>query len=180
MFPIQTVAAFDSFLVSLGLRFEAVAVGGSALALLGVTNRQTRDLDILDPLLPEEISEAARGFARQLRDTGLSLADDWLNNGPSQLKDVLPPGWEARLQVVFQGQALLLKALGRSDLLKTKLFALCDRGTDLVDCVALGPTSQELEEALPWLVVQDAHPDWPAHVAAVLDDLGGRLVHGVQ
>lgn len=68
---------------------------------------------------------------------------------------------------------------GRTDLLKTKLFALCDRGTDLLDCVALAPTAAELTEALPWVAFQDANPDWPAHVAATLADLGRRLGHGL-
>ena len=73
----------------------------------------------------------------------------------------------------------MLHSLGRADLLKTKLFALCDRGTDLPDCVALAPTAAELAEALPWVAFQDANPDWPAHVAATLADLGRRLGHGV-
>ena len=119
-------------------------MGGSALALLGITDRQTRDFDILHPELPTEIAEAAREFAAHLRGEGVELADDWLNNGPMQLADVLPRGWRLRL--------------GRADLLKTKLFALCDRGTDLADCIAMAPTVVELKEAEPWLSEQDANP----------------------
>ncbi|HEX7842490.1 MAG TPA: DUF6036 family nucleotidyltransferase [Kofleriaceae bacterium] len=33
-------------MVALELRLEAVVIGGSAFALLGVTTRQTRDFDI--------------------------------------------------------------------------------------------------------------------------------------
>jgi hypothetical protein len=65
------------------------------------------------------------------------------------------------------------------DLLRSKLFALCDRGTDLPDCVALAPTPDEIAVILPWLEQQDANPDWPAHVGATLHDLAGRLDHGV-
>ena len=83
------------------------------------------------------------------------------------------------MQPAFAGRALVLTTLGRADLLKTKLFALCDRGSDLADCVAKAPTSDELTEALPWVSSQDAHPGWPAHVAATLADLRRRLGHGV-
>jgi N-acetylglucosamine-6-phosphate deacetylase len=72
----------------------------------------------------------------------------------------------------------VLSTLGRADLLKTKLFALCDRGTDLSDCVALAPTAAELDEAVLWLAEQDANPG-PAHVNATSADLTRRLGHGV-
>lgn len=179
MFPRLTIEAFDEHLVRLGLRFEAVVIGGSALALLGVVARQTRDVDILAPALPREIAEAAHAFARQQRAAGIDLFDDWLNNGAIQLGAVLPPKWRERVQPAFAGRALVLTTLGRADLLKTKLFALCDRGSDLADCVALEPTTEEVAEALPWVSSQDAHPGWPAHVAATLADLQRRLGHGV-
>ncbi|MEZ4269745.1 MAG: DUF6036 family nucleotidyltransferase [Myxococcota bacterium] len=177
--PRPTVEAFDAWLRDRALCLEAIVVGGSALALLGITDRQTRDVDVLDPALPEEIAQASRDFAAHFRREGVGLADDWLNNGPIQLAAVLPPGWRLRVRPVFEGAALRLTTLGRPDLLKTKLFALCDRGTDLVDCLALAPTAAELADAQPWLVQQDANPMWPAHVSATLDDLRGRLGHGV-
>jgi hypothetical protein len=179
VFPRPTIEAFDAWLAARALRFEATVVGGSALALLGVTDRQTRDFDILHPELPDEIAAAAREFAAHLRGDGDALADDWLNNGPIKLADILPEGWRLRVRVAFEGDALYLTTLGRADLLKTKLFALCDRGTDLADCVALSPTAEELEEAQPWLAEQDAHPLWPDHVRATLEDLQGRIGHGV-
>jgi hypothetical protein len=179
MLPRPTIEAFDRHLAALGLRLEAVVIGGSALALLGVTTRQTRDFDILAPVLPREIAEAAREFARAQRSLGIDLVDDWLNNGPMQVGDVLPKAWQLRTRPVFEGRALVLTTLGREDLLKTKLFALCDRGIDLLDCVALAPTAAELEEAVSWLAGQDANPDWPAHVDATIADLSRRLGHGV-
>lgn len=179
MLPRPTIEAFDAYLAERGLRLEAIIVGGSALALLGVTDRHTRDVDILHPELPLAIVQAARGFAEQSRRDGVPLADDWLNNGPIQLGDVLPAAWRLRVQPAFVGRALMLTALGRADLLKTKLFALCDRGTDLGDCVALAPAADELDDAEPWVAKQDANPQWPEHVRATLDDLRRRLGHGV-
>ncbi len=179
MLPLPTVEAFERHLAGLELRFETVVIGGSALALLGVTTRQTRDFDILAPEIPAAITEAARSFAKAQRSLGNVLVDDWLNNGPMQLAEILPPGWELRVRMAFEGQALVLRTLGRDDLLKTKLFALSDRGTDLADCVALGPTAAELEAARHWLEAQDGNPDWPAHVRTTLEDLARRLGHGV-
>lgn len=177
--PRPTIEAFDAWLATRTLRFDAIVVGGSALALLGVIDRQTRDFDILDPEVPNVIARAAREFAAHLRGTGVELADDWLNNGPIQLRDVLREGWQLRTRALFVGNALILTTLGRPDLLATKLFALCDRGTDLSDCLALAPTAAELADTEPWLVTQDTNPIWPEHVRATLDDLRRRLGHGL-
>ncbi|TXD37903.1 hypothetical protein FRC96_08035 [Lujinxingia vulgaris] len=93
MLPRPTIEAFDIWLADRSLRLDAIVIGGSALALLGVTNRQTRDFDILHPELPEAINSAAREFASHLRREDVELSDDWLNNGPMQLAEVLPNGW---------------------------------------------------------------------------------------
>jgi hypothetical protein len=152
-------------------------VGGSALVLLGVIGRQTRDFDILHPELPDEIAQAAREFAASMREKGMELTDEWLNNGPMQLSGILPEGWALRLRPIFEGRVLRLSTLGRADLLCTKLFALCDRGTDLADCIALLPTIGELAGIEHWLIQQDANPMWPEHVRSTLDDLRRRLGH---
>jgi len=178
MDPRTTLTAFDRYLADRGLALEAVVVGGAALNLLGVVSRQTRDCDILHPMLPPEVVAAAQAFAAEVRAGGGALRDEWLNNGPSQLGQLLPAGWELRLQEAFRGQAVVLRTLHRSDLLKAKLFALCDRGLDLPDCVALAPTPAELAEAITWLEPQDLHPGWPAHVRTTIGDLARRLGHG--
>ena len=152
---------------------------GAALNLLGVVVRPTKDCDVLHPELPEEIKAAAQAFAAETRPDGEALDDDWLNNGPAALAQQLPPAWEERVQTVFIGVAIQLRCLGREDLLCTKLFALCDRGLDLADCLALAPTAGELASLLPWIEKQDLNPHWPAHVRATLADLGKRLGHAV-
>lgn len=160
----EIITRFDQYLFAKELRFEAVAIGGAALNLLGVVARPTKDCDILCPAIPAEIAEASRSFAIELRREGGLLQDDWLNNGPVSLADHLQPGWEDRLQPLFAGKAIHLRSLHRSDLLCAKLFALCDRGIDLGDCMALAPTSDELITVFSWLEHQDANPGWPAHV----------------
>lgn len=179
MHPLPTIERFDAWLAERSLRLDAVVIGGSALALLGVTDRQTRDVDILHPELPAEVSRAASEFAAVLRSEGVELGDDWLNNGPIQLAKELPEGWRLRMRVAFDGAALRLTSLGPADLLKSKLFALCDRGTDLVDCIALRLTAIELDDAEPCLAARDQNPMWPDHVRATLADLRARLGHGL-
>jgi hypothetical protein len=150
--PRETLIAFDQYLADRSLRLEAIVIGGAALNLLGVVSRPTNDCHILHPALSREI---ARSGAR-LRSRGSD-----------------------RLQTVFSGQALFLRCLGRDDLIRSKLFALCDRGLDLPDCVALAPTPDELAGILPWLERQDANPERPAHVRATLADVARRLGHAV-
>jgi hypothetical protein len=179
MNPKETIPAFDAFLAAEGLRFEGVVIGGTALGLLGVITRHTRDCDILHPELPADIAQAALRFAQAQRLLGDTLNDDWLNNGPASLMRDLPQGWAARLVPAFVGKAMTLSCLGRLDLLRSKLFALCDRGIDLPDCLALAPTSSELAELEPWLAERDSNPQWTAHVREVLGDLGRRVGLGV-
>ncbi len=47
MWPIETIEAFDLFLRDRGLRFDGVVIGGTALSLLGIVSRPTKDVDIL-------------------------------------------------------------------------------------------------------------------------------------
>jgi hypothetical protein len=63
--------------------------------------------------------------------------------------------------------------------LRSKIFALCDRGIDIGDCVAMSPSRVELDEILPWLEEKDGNPKWPDHVRQVVDDLRTGLGHGV-
>ena len=127
--------------------------------LLGVILRPTKDCDVLWPALPPEVASAGREFAKERRRSGETLDDHWLNDGPSSLTRELPSGWRDRLQTAWVGRAIELRTLGRIDLLRSKLFALCDRAIDLPDCLALAPTRAELEAILAWLEQRDLDPD---------------------
>lgn len=175
MSPVEIIEAFDRFLLKKKLSFKGIVIGGAALNLLGVISRETRDCDILDPVIPKDILTAAVEFSK----TQQGIDCQWLNNGPDSLKTNLPKGWKKRIQPLFSGEALHLETLGRSDLLKTKLYAYCDRDTDLSDCLALKPTRQELLEALPWVQFQDANPKWPQHVQSRFGELATRLGYGL-
>lgn len=166
---------FDAFLCRRGLRFEGVVIGGAALTAGGIVQRATRDVDCLAPPVPEAVKEAARAFVRDRPETGLDA--EWLNNGPADLAEDLPRGWRERTIPLFEGTALRLRTLGRLDLLRTKLFAYCDRQQDFNDCVALAPTAGELAECRPWVEARDGHPGWPGHVAISFRALQERMGH---
>jgi len=159
----KVILEFDKYLTSKALNFEAIIIGGAALNILDISSRKTKDVDCLDPTIPKEIKNASKEFAKQRID--LEIGIDWLNNGPESLKTDLPNGWRLRTRPLYKGQALHLDVLGRSDLLKSKFFAYCDRTVpDFEDLKNLKPTIQELLEGIDWVKERDANPNWPLHV----------------
>ena len=151
---VSTVRKFDQFLESRGERFDAIVIGGAALNVMSVISRETIDVDCLDPSIPESI---------------------WINNGPETLIRELETDWRKCIVTIFIGKAITFQTLGRLDLLKTKLFAYCDRDTDLKDCIALKPTLEELNQCVEWVSFRDANPMWPANVNAHFSELKRRL-----
>lgn len=162
-------------------RHELVVCGGSAILALEISQRTTRDVDIIakldeqmrlaepSPLSPELIHAAEN--VRRL----LDLPDDWLNTGPSsQLKAGLPEGFLDRLVPVEFGPALRVHYTGRYDLIHLKLFALVDQGPGkhLQDLNALAPTKDELLAAARWVITQDAGEIFPKLLRDLLTQLG--------
>lgn len=179
MTPTLVIKEFDEFLFSKKLKFEAVIIGGSALAILGIISRGTQDVDVLDPLIPLEILEASKEFARIHKISDTNLKENWLNHGPSSLSSYLRPGWRLRLQPLFLGQAISFQTLGRVDLIGTKILAYCDRGTDLQDCLDLKPSKSEILEILPWVQDYDVNMNWKNYVREQVDFLAKRLGYGL-
>src|SRR5689334_13097589 len=90
-------------LESRGLDFEAVAIGGSALVLLGYVARSTRDVDLVARIDHGQLLPAApvpQPFAEAIADVGrtLGLRSDWLNAGPASVLELgLPVGFMERV-----------------------------------------------------------------------------------
>ena len=115
-----------------------VVCGGTALAILGLVKRTTKDVDILGeavrekesliirPLhsMPEWLDASARVVQRDF-----GLPDQWLNTGPaSQVEAGLPEGLEGRLVERKCGTHLTLYLLSRVDQIYFKLYASIDSG----------------------------------------------------
>ena len=125
---------------------------------MGKVSRNTRDIDVVDPPLDEELILAATKTAKEFQ-----LQSDWINNQASDMTSDLPEGWRQRTQVVFTGRNITVHVLGRADLLISKIYAYCDRETDLDDILAK-PSREELQVAKDWVATLDANPLWAAHV----------------
>lgn len=175
MRPESIIPLFDEYLCKQGEAFEAIVVGGAALAIMGIIQRETQNCDILDPKIPDRINAIAKEFAREMNRQGIFLKDNWLNNGPASLRNDLPQGWESRVHEIYRGRALVLFSLGRADLLKAKIFSFCDREQDRGDCIKLNPSKEELLALKEWLVGRDGNPGWVAHVEASLRSLAKDL-----
>lgn len=180
MKPKQTISLFDLYLFKQGKKFEAIIIGGGALSLMDIITRETQDIDILDPILPDEILKLSQEFSKEInKNNNLILKKNWFNNGPESLKKNLPHGWQNRTECIYTGRALTFHALGRSDFIKTKLFAFCDREQDRADCLLLKPSEEELLQAMTWVKQQDQNPNWPAHVEASFKSLAKDLGYAI-
>ncbi len=163
-----------------------VVVGGTALNLLGIVSRTTRDVDVIavgnptegfppstllppDPLpqhLLDLITRVARDFA---------IPDDWMNSAVGgQWETGLPPGFEQRVSWQRMG-GLWIGLPGRIDLILLKLYAAADdvgpASRHFKDLIALNPTSDELQAATDWIRTQDPSPEF--------NDIVAKVVHHV-
>lgn len=172
----NVIKLFDSFLFARNQKFEAIVIGGAALNIMDVIERTTKDIDFLDPNIPEEIKELSIQFANENPTLNLN-PNHWINNGPRTLIRDLPQNWRNNLQKIFDGKALTLWTLGRHDLLRTKLYACADRDIDYQDCIALAPTSSELDICKEWVLLGDANPLWKNRVEDLYIKLKKDLGH---
>jgi len=169
--------------------FELLVCGGSALNILGLVERATRDVDVLayvkrgkrgeisvikaEPL-KAELSVAAAKIARDF-----NLPDTWLNAGPASAVDLgLPNGIMDRVVTRRFGQKLTINFLGRYDQIHFKLYAAVDQGAGkhLDDLLALKPTSDEIEQAARWSMTHDVLEGFKQGLKGLLNYLGFKDV----
>ena len=170
--PKKLLPEFDDFLHQKAIQFKAVVIGSGALTIMGLLHRQTVDIDVLQPKIPEKIIQLAEIFRIQKEKEGIYLIKNWINNGPDKLLLNLPKDWFSRTQPFFKGKSLTFVTLGRPELLKDKLWGFCDlREQDRSVILALKPSYEELLETAKWVKKQEAHPSWPKHVDSRVQEL---------
>lgn len=169
----KTFESLNKALKNKNLEREIIICGGAALISLGIISRQTLDVDVITPKIDSDFSAIADSLAKNL-----SLHSGWLNNGPESLAEDLPKGWEDRTKEVYRDSNLIVKSLGRKDLLFSKFYAACDRGDDIEDILLIKPNEQELAEAKAWFLEKDAAEIWPSIVEEMLGELRKRMGHG--
>jgi hypothetical protein len=164
---------------------ELLVCGGSALNVLGLVRRATKDIDILAYIernekgetflikaasLTPELVLAAKKVARDF-----NLPDDWLNTGPASAVDLgIPNGFMDRVTTRVFGNKLAVHFLGRYDQIHFKLYAAVDQGAGkhLNDLLALKPTSEEIESAARWSMTHDVSEGYKQNLRALLSYLG--------
>lgn len=178
----RALDALGELLESRGLAFEVVAVGGSALLLLGFIHRATRDLDLVAFVeagrliradrIPAALAESVADVARVL-----GLRGDWLNPGPASLLDLgLPEGFAQRLDTRSYG-GLTLHLASRLDHIALKLYAAVDQGPDskhAVDLLALAPGPDELLGAARWARTHDPSEGFRSQLLQALRHFGAE------
>lgn len=178
----RALNALGELLGSRGLGYEVVAVGGSALLLLGFIHRATRDLDLVAFVeagrliradrLPAPLAESVADVARVL-----GLRGDWLNPGPASLLDLgLPEGFAQRLETRRYG-GLTLHLASRLDHIALKLYAAVDQGPDskhAADLLALAPSPDELLGAARWARMHDPSEAFRSQLLQALRHFGAE------
>lgn len=186
--PITSTQSADALLHALGEQlaaagaaFDVVVVGGSALLVLGLASRATKDVDVLavrtggslvsaDPL-PPALVEASDRVARDF-----GLPADWLNSGPAGLMDFgLPAGFAERVEARGYGSALTVLFASRFDQIHFKLYAAVDASTPgkhAADLRELSPTRDELLAAARWSLTHDPSDGYREMLERALEYFG--------
>lgn len=177
----EALRTLGQLLVDRGLAFEIVAIGGGGLLLLGMSDRPTKDLDVvaliesgkLEPAkpLPSELEQAASEVGELL-----GLARDWLNGGPTSLLRFpgLPDGFIDRAQHRSYG-GLHLHVASRFDQIHFKVFAAVDDkpgGKHHLDLQRLRPSRDELLAGAAWARGHDPSEGFALILAQVLSSFG--------
>lgn len=168
---------------------EWVICGGVAMALQGLNQRSTWDVDVLgqwngDLLevtciegFPEVVNACLRRVANHHPELA-AFGERWVNLGPSRLaKHGLPNGYGQRLQTRAFGKTLTLHLLSRQDLIPLKLYAASDRHSErqeihYQDLKLLNGSFEELDAALDWVRTLPDFEEKRPEIQHVLERLG--------
>ncbi len=143
-----------------------VVCGGTALAVLQLVRRTTKDVDVLGVAIEEKgnirvkkIKKFPKWFeeAAQAVQRDFGLIEGWINLEPAGFLDFgLPEGFERRLEKRTYGEFLSVYYISRFDQIHFKLYAAVDRDSYHVqDLLELKPTSEEMLKAAKWVLTQD-------------------------
>jgi len=164
-----------------------VVCGGSALNVLNLASRTTRDVDVL--AIVEKTTKGIRlrhdlplpkDFCNIVAEVGrdLGVSHDWLNMGP---KDVLhvygtPPGMTDRWERREYGPSLTVYFVSRLDQINFKLLAAADPQAeqrhfeDLAQRIK--PTAKEIRTAVDWLLGRETSAWFRGNVRRAVEALG--------
>ena len=160
---------------------DILVCGAMALAMQGLIERPTRDIDglakvvhrgntlsIRKPLMSKKFTDAVERV-------GIIYGEGkfWFSTAATILHDdvKMPKGLAERAQVRLYGNNLTVRLCSRADMICLKVWAAIKRGEpDIGDLVHLKPTPEEAENAATWCLKQD--PEAGPDLAAVLKEVG--------
>lgn len=175
------LTALGDLLADRGQPFEVVAIGGGALALMGLIDRATKDIDLValstaDGLisaepLPHDLQTAIADVASIMQ-----IDPRWMNAEPTGLlRHQLPPGFRDRCRRQQFGALSVLFA-SRFDQIHLKLLADDHpRSKHHHDLQRLQPTADELVAAARWARTHDSSEGFLLEVRGVLRSFGVEL-----
>lgn len=182
--PDELGSIFDALGEQLALtdtHFHLVVIGGSGLVAIGAVERATKDVDVValnrdGALVTAEPLPAPLIAAAALVAADFGLSPDWLNSGPTRLREVggLPEGFAARVVARDFGPALRVSFASRIDQIHLKLYAATDRREprDIADLRLLDPTAGELRSAARWARTHNAPGPFDAALGRLLSEFG--------
>ena len=161
--------------------------GGSALNVLNIARRTTRDVDVL--AIVKQTAEGIqlrsdrplpKDFCSLVAEVGhdLGLQDDWLNMGPKDVLQVYgaPPGMTDRWERREYGLSLTVYFVSRLDQVHFKLLAAADPKAEprhLEDLVQrIKPTVEEVRAAVGWLLGRETSSWFRGNVRRAVEALG--------
>jgi hypothetical protein len=153
---------------------ELTVVGGAALALMGF-EKQTGDIDILVPdALPEAVKRGIVQVAKAKR-----LPPGWINPDAANIfrdlrrRKTLPQYFRKAWRTLEIGKNLKVNVIGRQALISMKLYAATPSfAKHTQDLVKLGPSAEEVKEALRFVLSVDSHESRQNDLRIILKGLG--------
>jgi len=136
---------------------EIYVCGGAALALLGLSNRKTGDVDMIAKFVEPALDRAIKHVAKKY-----GYPETWMNNRVSPIIDRLPLNWKKTATKAFDGENLTVFSLSRQNLINSKLHACVERrSSDYYDLIILSPTVAELKKGRHYCLKQkSSNPIW--------------------
>ncbi len=160
---------------------DVVICGAMALAMQGIIDRPTRDIDGLGLVIRERgrlvLSKPLMSseFNRAVERVGIhfGVGKFWFSTAPAILHDdtKLPPDLIKRAKIRRYGSHLTVRLCSRPDMVRLKMWAAINRGEpDIGDLVEMRTTERETEAAVGWCLEQD--PDATPELINVLREVG--------
>ncbi|MBI3535221.1 MAG: hypothetical protein HY072_07025 [Deltaproteobacteria bacterium] len=146
----KAIQELDRALLQEQCSIEIYICGGAALTLLGISTRETGDVDMVAKVVEPALYQASKQVSKKL-----DYPDGWLNNKVNPIIEQLPANWQKTATKVFEGKSLTVYSLSRQNLINLKLHACVElRAFDYLDLLALAPKLAELKKARRYCLKQ--------------------------